>query len=352
MRPALPVTLICGFLGAGKTTLLNRLLADPMGRRLAVLVNDFGAINIDADLIVAADDSGIALSNGCICCSIRDDLALALLQLHQERPEIDHVLIEASGISDPVGIAEALFRPDMARHFRVDSIVAVVDAEAYPALDFHAGELVLRQAAVADLVLLNKCDIASAEALEHLRRDMADAAPRARLYPTRQAALPAAILFEPRDLSPAFSDVADCSGDHHHGHDHHGHDHHWQQHHSAHHHGQGRAVADELPHGFSSRAWHSRAALDLPAFTAFVRGLPKGIYRGKGILHFQQQPQHRAIFHLVGKRSSVEREQPWSKQPDSRLVLIGRATEDEWDLIDRAFALCAAAGDALQNASG
>jgi len=336
MPSATPVTLICGFLGAGKTTLLNRLLANPMGRRLAVLVNDFGAINIDADLIVAADDTGIALSNGCICCSIRDDLALALLQLRRDRPEIDHILIEASGISEPMGIAEALFGPDMVEHVRVDSIIAVMDAEAYPGLDFHDGELVLRQAAVADIVLLNKCDIASAEALAHLRRDMADAAPQARLYPTNHAELPAAILFEPRDLAVAFIEAAN---------DHHVHDH-------VHEH-----AATKLPHGFSSRAWHCDATLDLPAFTAFVRGLPKSIYRGKGILHFRQQPGHRAIFHLVGKRSSIEREQPWHTTPDSRLVLIGRVADEEWQAVERAFALCRvsecqASGPALQKASG
>ena len=314
MRPATPITLICGFLGAGKTTLLNRLLANPMGRRLAVLVNDFGEINIDAELIASVNDTGIALSNGCICCSIRDDLALALLQLRQDRPELDHILIEASGISDPVGISEALFRPDMAAHFRVDSIVAVVDAEAYPGLDFQDGELVLRQAAVADLVLLNKCDVASQEARQQLQCDIADTAPHARLYPTSQAEIPAAILFEPRDIQAGFSQAA-----HAHRHDH------------------AHPGGDTLPHGFSSRAWQFEAALDLLAFTAFVRGLPKAIYRGKGILHFDQQPEHRAVFHLVGKRSSIERERRWSVRPQSRLVLIGRVSAEEWGGIDKAL---------------
>lgn len=316
-----PVTVVCGFLGAGKTTLLNRLLAEPMGRRLAVMVNDFGAINIDADLVAEADESSIALTNGCICCSIRDDLALAMLRLRQDRPEIDHIIIEASGISDPVGIAEALFQPELGQHFRVDSLVSVADAAAYREMDFHDAELVLRQARVADLVLLNKCDIAEPAVRQLLERDIADMAPAARLFPTVQAAIPSAILFEPRDLMPGFAAQP-------------AHVHHQDRHAHA------PRPADALPHGFSTRSWAFDAPLRLDAFTTFVRSLSRGIYRAKGILHVAELPDHRAVFHLVGKRSSLERERPWHEPPGNRLVLIGRVAAGDWERIDRDLRAC------------
>lgn len=319
MAAPMPVTVVCGFLGAGKTTLLNRLLADPMGRKLAVLVNDFGAINIDAELVASVDETGIALTNGCICCSIRDDLILALLQLRRDRPDVDHIVIEASGISDPVGIAEALFRPDMSPHFRIDSLVTVADAAAYREMGFHDAELVLRQTRIADLVLLNKCDIAEPESRQLLERDIADMAPAVRLYPTVQAEIPAAILFEPRGLT------ADLAALQEHGH----------AHDDRHEHG-----ADALPHGFSMRSWQFAAPLRLEAFTAFVRDLPRGIYRAKGILNFAHLPAYRTVFHLVGKRSSLEGDRRWREPPTSRLVLIGRVEAGDWTRIDRELQAC------------
>ena len=320
MAAPTPVTVVCGFLGAGKTTLLNRLLAEPMGRRLAVLVNDFGAINIDAELVESVDETGIALTNGCICCSIRDDLVLALLQLRQNRPDVDHVIIEASGISDPVGIAEALFQPEVSPQVRVDSLVTVADAAAYREMEFHDAELVLQQARIADLVLLNKCDIAAPESRQLLERDIADMAPAARIYPTAQAEIPAAILFEPRTLTAGLAALQD----HGHTHDDRAHDH----------------VTDALPHGFSMRAWQITGPLQLEAFTNFVRDLPHGIYRAKGILNFAHLPAYRTIFHLVGKRSSLEGDRRWREQPASRLVLIGRIETGEWERIDRALQAC------------
>jgi G3E family GTPase len=331
----IPVTLICGFLGAGKTTLLNRLLADPMGRRLAVMVNDFGAINIDAELVSAADDSSIALTNGCICCSIRDDLALAMLQLRRDRPGIDHILIEASGISDPLGIADALFQPELSHHFRVDSLVAVADTAAYSEMEFHDAELVLQQARVADLVLLNKCDIAEPAAQQRLERDIVDMTPAARLYPTVQAAIPAAILFEPRELQTNIGILAEHASDHDHGD-----------------HEPAEGDTPSLPHGFSTRAWTFAAPLRLAAFTAFIRHLPQGIYRAKGILNLAEQPERRGIFHLVGKRSSIDCDQPWQGEPGSRLVLIGRVNASEWAAIDYALRACSAnsVGDTVPQA--
>lgn len=156
----LPVTIISGFLGAGKTTLINRLLAEDHGLRLMVLVNDFGAINIDADLIMAADEDVIALTNGCVCCDIDNDLFAALGRALDKDPRPDHLLIEASGIADPAAIANTVLSE---RALSYGGIITVVDAPNLQSqlADSEIASQVTQQIAAADLVLLNKSEDAS-----------------------------------------------------------------------------------------------------------------------------------------------------------------------------------------------
>jgi G3E family GTPase len=289
-----PVTVLTGFLGAGKTTLLNHILACAEGRRIAVLVNDFGAINIDARLIVSVDDDRIALSNGCICCTIRDDLVGALLKLLAETPSPEHVIIEASGISEPIGIAETLFQPELEPFIAIDAMIAICDVANYATLDFDNSEMVLRQVAVADIVLLNKVDLATSTAIEAARADMALAAPHARLIETEHARLPMVLLFGPRTAQVRLS----------------------TQQLTHHHH-------DDHSARFESWTWTNAQPLQLDAFMRFVKELPTSIYRAKGILRLADAPHQESVFQLVGKRSEISKGAPWSDSPANAIVFIG-----------------------------
>ncbi len=188
MQNGLPVTILTGFLGAGKTTLLRRLLADPQGLRFGVLVNDFGAVNVDADLVVEASAARVALENGCVCCSIQGDLVGALSELLQGQPRPDRILIEASGVSRPLPIAAALETEELDGRVTLDGIFCLVDAAAFGDLDFEATELALDQVAGSDLVVLTKAEIAPANRVAAVEATLGGALPRLRLIRASHAA--------------------------------------------------------------------------------------------------------------------------------------------------------------------
>ena len=187
------LTVIGGYLGAGKTTLVNRLLAGATGERVAVIVNDFGSINIDAELIQSADKDTVRLSNGCMCCSASDGLAAALARLCARADEIDRIVIETSGVSEPGKVAKN------AHGFRLplDAVIVMADAEQLPAQasNRYVGDVVRRQLAQADLILLNKIDLVDPEALARAREVILSNAPGCPVAETTAANLPLVLLF-------------------------------------------------------------------------------------------------------------------------------------------------------------
>ena len=184
MSRPIPVTLIGGYLGAGKTTLVNNLLRNAGGRRLAVLVNEFGSLPIDGDLIEARDNNLISLSGGCICCSFGSDLVAALIELKARRSSIDHLLIETSGVALPQSIVQSLA---LLSGLTIDGVIVVADSETIQdrACDRYMGDTVVGQLAHADIILLNKIDLVSAERLDGVSNWLAQTVPNARILPVR-----------------------------------------------------------------------------------------------------------------------------------------------------------------------
>jgi G3E family GTPase len=280
MSDATPFTVIGGFLGAGKTTLLNRLLSGDTGRRFAVMVNDFGALDIDGRLVADHGGDTIALANGCLCCTIGDSLVATVLSL-LERPErFNHIVVEASGVADPGRVADlAVLEPRLAR----DGVIVMVDAAEVRqrAADRRVGDTVTRQLAAADLLVLNKVDLV--DDLAALRGWLLtqSAAP---VLEARHADVPLDLLF---------------------GLDRYG----------------GRA-GGEVADSFASWSYEWPEPVERETVLAML-GDAAGVLRAKGIVRFADAPARRSVVHLVGRRLDVSDGGPWNGNAASRLVLLG-----------------------------
>jgi G3E family GTPase len=300
----LPLTVIGGFLGAGKTTLLNRLLRQAGGRRFAVLVNDFGAIDIDSRLVVAHGGDTISLANGCICCGIGDSLVLALMRVLEKAGSLDHVVVEASGVGDPARIAElALIEPMLDR----DGVLVLADATSVRAreADRYVGDTIRRQLDGADLVILNKADLVTAAQLASLTDWLRSRAPGARLLPAVNADVPIAALFGlGHDDTPARRTPAD---------------------------------AGEPP--IARWSLSTRGVLDRDALRAALRALPDSVLRAKGIVRLADTPDRRSVLHMVGGRVELATGEPWGIAAlRSDLVLLGTPDMPAAGDLDRLFA--------------
>jgi G3E family GTPase len=210
---ALPVTVLGGYLGAGKTTLVNRLLRSANGRRLGVLVNEFGTLPIDADLIEGAEGNLLSITGGCICCSYGDDLVSALLDFAARGAALDQVLIECSGVALPGSVAGTI---SLLQGLALDAVVVIADAETVRAraADRYMGDTITRQLADADLVVLNKIELVAKDEVDSVVRWLGSVAPRARVMPARHAAVAPEIVF---DIDTNFA--GDGDADHHAGED-------------------------------------------------------------------------------------------------------------------------------------
>jgi G3E family GTPase len=314
----IPVTLIGGFLGAGKTTLLNHVLSEDHGVRAAVLVNDFGAINIDAKLVVGVEGETVNLANGCVCCTIRDDLVVACLGLLQRPEPPEHLLIELSGVSDPVPVLNTFLETDLGAIFSLSSALAVVDAEQLPRLPGEMADLARVQIQAADIVVLNKVDLVSAGELADVKQKVHDLRPGSRILEASHGQVPMELIFETGSSASATPR------------------------------GAGLPDRAEHPreHPFTAWAWSHDQPLSLPKLRSVLETLPDGVYRAKGIVHVEEMPAYRYVMQMVGKRYHLDETGPWgSEPPRSEIVMIGSRDGIDGEALQQAFDACVGTGD-------
>jgi G3E family GTPase len=333
----IPVTVLTGYLGAGKTTLLNRILSEPHGKKYAVIVNEFGEIGIDNELVVGADEEIFEMNNGCVCCTVRGDLIRILQGLMRRKGKFDAIIVETTGLADPAPVAQTFFVDEnVGRRTKLDAVVTVADAKWLKDRLKDAPEA-KNQIAFADVILINKTDLVSAEDLSEIEARIRGINPYARLHRTErcQIALPEVLernafdLDRILDIEPDFlaSDEDGHGHDHHHAHDH-DHDHH-------HDHGRGNGglkhYHDEDMQSFSLR---TDKPLNPDKFFPWIQDLVAtegpSILRCKGILSFKDDPA-RFVFQGVHMILDGDHQRPWreGEKRDSRAVFIGRNLPEE-----------------------
>ena len=348
MKQTIPVLLLTGYLGSGKTTLLNRILSNKKGIKFAVIVNDIGEVNIDADLIQQGgivnqkDDSLVALQNGCICCTLKMDLVQQLQDLIQLQ-RFDYIVIEASGICEPAPIAQTICSiPQMAPEVieagypRLDCIVTMVDALRMrdefegglnltrPNIDEDDIEnLVIQQIEFCNIVLLNKASEVTPDELGRIRQIVRTLQPRAEIIDTNygDVELDKIIntnLFDFDDVATSATWIQEVEKHHdddeddedeEEEHEHHNHHEH-HEHHDHHHHHHDEGEAEE--YGIGTYVYYARRPFELGLFDEFVaRKWPKGIIRAKGICYFRDEQETCYVFEQAGKQVSIRNAGQW-----------------------------------------
>ena len=302
-----PVTLLTGFLGAGKTTLLNRILGSQRALRSAVLVNEFGDVGIDHELVVATSDSMVELSNGCICCSINGELQEAVHRV-LERPEpIDLIVVETTGLADPLPVALTFLAGDLRDRLRLDSIITLIDAEHFSATALES-PIARAQVVYGDILLLNKADLVDEQRLNAVEAELRAIKTNARILRSSRGEVPLALLLSVGLFESDRLASLQAQEEHHH---HHGHEHHHPH-------------TPELE-GFNSVSLAVDAPFDLRRFQHFLDNqLPESVFRAKGVLWFRES-ERRHLFHLCGKRFTIDdSDWPEGSERHTRVVAIGK----------------------------
>lgn len=294
-KNGLPVTIITGFLGSGKTTLLNRILNNRDNLKIAVLVNEFGDVNIDSQLLMTVEEDMIQLTNGCICCTLNDGLLNAIYQILEHGDRIDAVIIETTGLADPLPIALTLLGTELRDMTTLDAILTVVDAENFETT-LLTSEALFQQITYGDIILVNKTDLVSPQALAAIDRQIADIKDHARTLRMQHGNVPLPLILDV-NLGEAGSYQTASQED---------------------------VMVSHLKNdGYTSTSFRSKRPFDLKKFQEFLDyQLPSEVFRMKGILWFKESAaQH--IFQLSGKRFQID-DRPWDGEPKNELVCIGR----------------------------
>jgi G3E family GTPase len=284
-----PILLVAGFLGAGKTTVVNHLLAHADGRRIAAVVNDFGAINIDAELIAGATDGVVSLANGCICCTLEGDLLRTLAGLLRRDPRPEYIVIETSGVADPNDIVRNLMDPIIWREAPLETVLCVVDATQPPAALDDA--LLRSQLRAAGVVALTKVDLVDSIASAAMRDAVKAQRPASVIVDALNGEVPPELLF-PVDLDhvPASREVAPR-----------------------------RPAVDR----FETLSWTSERPVSLPRFQQAIGRLAPKLARAKGLFETVEQPGRPMVFQFAGGRATLAPGgAPAPGVPRTRIVFI------------------------------